>query len=126
MNADELLVEVRAIEKNLIAIPEHRWVSVKSLRAFNILLQAGLEDTSRDNRLMVVNLLAGKAVWKISQINPIITTKNLSQEMISFLIKLLKVEDPESWELNDYGKELLASAESEIKKLPLSVTSEFN
>jgi len=111
----EILVELDALHENLKANPELQpYVTQKQVQGLASLMGQGLEDKSRENRITVLRLLAGPALFDICGVL-ITSTKNLTGKMASFLIDQLLEPDSNPWRLSEYGRELLSQTEALAK-----------
>lgn len=109
---DDLELELEALTSNLLAESPDYYITQRQVTSLASLMSSGLEDSSRGTRIRVLRLLAQPAVMKRHGLK-IKTTKQIPGQMASVIIDLLKKN--KSWELSDYGRELLHLAEKRTK-----------
>ena len=110
--------EIEALRDNLLANTEIRYISLKQIGGLNGLIRQGLEEKTRDMRILVLREWAGDAMWAIER-QVINSTKNLTSPIASFLINLLKEDDSTPWRLSDYGQRLISITEKAVKESSL-------
>ena len=117
---DDFDLELQALYENIIAEEQMYLLSLKQVTTLASMMSSGLEDNSRENRLDVLRILVGSAVFLRTGGYEIKSTKNLPGEVASILIDMLKEND--TWELSTYGKQLLRLAEERAKAGAISDT----
>ena len=109
-NFDE---ELQALHDNLDNIP-YVISTLTQAQALAIIMQKGLQDSDRDTRLAVLDVMVGDVTRKNWDFTPG-STKDLPLQMISFLLNILIEPDEDNWELTDYGRKFLKHAEARAK-----------
>lgn len=89
------------------------YVSQKQVQGLNALLNQGLSDKSRDVRIAVVRRLVGEVAKTITGVE-VLSTKNLTSPIASYLIEQLKEPDSIPWRLSEHGRWLIHEAETHL------------
>lgn len=104
-------VELDAHEVNLVAAGGiEPYITQKQCQVLARLM--GEVFPKRWQRIEALNLIAGKAVQRVTGITEITTTKNLTSSMASYLINQLKDKRDDEWTLSRYGREFLEGAKT--------------
>jgi len=106
--------ETEALYQAIQSKDHQRYVSANQVGALAGLVRQGLSDQSRENRLAVMRLLIGEAVYDALGVD-FQSFKNLSASIATLLIDLWLVPETKPFRLNAYGRELIAAAEAAVK-----------
>lgn len=118
------LEEERAVLAEAIASLDHsQYVTARQVQALASLVGQGLTDKRRDNRIAVMDYLIGQPIKDALGVE-FTSFKNISGAIASMLIDLFLVPGSQPWGLNQYGKEIISSAESYVKASAVQHTPE--
>lgn len=98
--------ELEAIHRNLTSLDTNRYVTKPQIGAIIMLLQEGIGKVNRPLRIAVLRAFIAKPMKRMCNVN-VQSTKNITGEMASFLIEMLKDPRKPDIRLSAFGQRLI-------------------
>ena len=111
--------ELRVLNSELEQTNEEPYITQKQAAALAILMSRCIQNKKdkRYIRMYALRLIAGEPLRKVTGVQKIKSTKNLTGTMASILIDLFLEEDS-GWQPNSYAKGLLGAIEERFETDP--------
>jgi len=117
--------EIEALQENLLATEKNltgniasfslRYITLKQIGGLNGLIRMGSVNKGRKMRIAILKMWAGEPMRRLANIE-FASSKNLTGDVASFLINLLRIPDSKPWKLTQYGKDLIRETEKLVNK----------
>jgi len=114
--------ELQALHRNLMSVTSNYYVSQKQIGVLIYLMLQGLPDRKdRGLRIAVLRAWIGKPMHEMYNVD-VMSTKNISGPIASFLIDLLRKSGTDEYVLSKYGCQLIEATAKYVQ--PTLITTQ--